>query len=289
MFSTSIQLFSTTPTQNLIEYSDSLARNKLIFASIAAYAEKPELCLEKGFQQAIVRRQITVLCDVDLNDTCSGYTAVSPTDKAILVVFRGTTSNQQLLVEAVETVVGNHAPWPAGGVVSQYFHDGFFKMWNTGMKDDFNTLLAKYPGYQVWVTGHSLGGSLASLAASYISNSSLTAPNSLLLITFGQPRTGNATFAWAVDRDVPNAFRVVHSHDPIPHLPGKGHHGYWHHKSEVFYNKNMGGWVICEEDESEKCSDGQGTDTDINDHLHYFNKDILTLGYSNCQNTTGST
>uniref|UniRef100_A0A8R1DZ85 Lipase_3 domain-containing protein n=1 Tax=Caenorhabditis japonica TaxID=281687 RepID=A0A8R1DZ85_CAEJA len=129
---------------------------------------------------------------------------------------------------------------------------------------------------------------MASLAASYIVHTSLVSTDDLLLVTFGQPRTGNTTYAQSVDQNVSNAYRVVHSHDPIPHLPGKGHHGYWHHKSEVFYNENMGGWVICEEDEGEKCSGSVKSASNFYDHLHYFDKDILGLGYSNCQNSTGS-
>ena len=36
------------------------------------------------------------------------------------------------------------------------------------MKGDFTSLLNSYPTYQVWVTGHSLGGAMAILAANYI-------------------------------------------------------------------------------------------------------------------------
>ncbi|EFO97779.1 hypothetical protein CRE_15925 [Caenorhabditis remanei] len=246
-----------------IPYSDQLSRHKLIYAAIAAYGTVPRYCMDRGFNgTAEIKRQITVSCDtVDSGDTCSGFTAVSHEDEAILVVFRGTTSTEQLVVEGAETVFGSQTPWPSGGFVSEYFSDAFFKIWSRGMKDDFNGLITKYPGYQVWVTGHSLGGAMASLAASYLRFNQLVSMEQLLLVTFGQPRTGNLTYAQSVDTLVDNAYRITHSHDPVPHVPGKGHHGgYWHHKSEVFYNQKMTGWQICEEDEGQRCSNANAVD-----------------------------
>ncbi|CAL2043935.1 unnamed protein product [Caenorhabditis brenneri] len=271
-------------SEHSIPYSDQLARHKLIYAAIASYATVPQNCMDRAFNDSQVKRQITVPCDtIDPNDTCSGFTGVSHEDKAVLVVFRGTTSDEQLVVEGVETVFANHMPWISGGFVSEYFGDAFLKLWSAGIKDDFNSLLSKYPGYQVWVTGHSLGGALASLAASYIEFNKLVPTENLLLVTFGQPRTGDLNYTQSVDSSVENAYRVTHSHDPVPHVPGKGHHGYYHHKSEVYYNEKMTGWNICEEDEGQKCSNGNAVDLNFQDHLHYFNLDILTLGYSNCQ------
>uniref|UniRef100_A0A1I7T5H6 Lipase_3 domain-containing protein n=1 Tax=Caenorhabditis tropicalis TaxID=1561998 RepID=A0A1I7T5H6_9PELO len=241
--------------------------------------------MDQAFNDSQVKRQITVQCDT-VDDTCSGFTAVSHEDKAVLVVFRGSTSDEQLVVEGLETVFASKKSWISGGTVSEYFNDAFYKIWSAGMKDDVNSLVAKYPEYQVWVTGHSLGGSLASLAATYISFINIIPSHQILLVTFGQPRTGTLNFTESVDRLVPNAYRITHSHDPIPHLPGKGHHGYFHHKSEVYYNEKMSGWEICEEDEGQKCSNSNSFDLDFEDHLHYFNLDILKLGYSNCQNTS---
>ncbi|EGT55390.1 hypothetical protein CAEBREN_02276 [Caenorhabditis brenneri] len=229
-------------SEHSIPYSDQLARHKLIYAAIASYATIPQDCMDRAFNDSQVKRQITVPCDtVDPNDTCSGFTGVSHEDKAVLVVFRGTASDEQLVVEGVETVFANH------------------------------------------ITGHSLGGALASLAASYIEFSKLVPTENLLLVTFGQPRTGDLNYTRSVDSSVENAYRVTHSQDPVPHVPGKGHHGYYHHKSEVYYNEKMTGWNICEEDEGHQCSNANAVDLNFQDHLHYFNLDILPLGYSNCQ------
>ena len=39
------------------------------------------------------------------------------------------------------------------------------------------------------------------------------------VMTFGQPRIGNAAFASYYSEVVPNTFRVTHEHDLVPHLP----------------------------------------------------------------------
>lgn len=56
------------------------------------------------------------------------------------------------------------------------------------------------------VTGHSLGASMASLAASHIISSRYIDGNYVRLITFGQPRTGDRPFADAHDKQVPLRF-----------------------------------------------------------------------------------
>lgn len=101
-----------------IPYSDAIARKKLLFAAGAAYGSAPQQCLDKAFTGATVRRVITARCDVNPSDKCVGYTAVSPNDKAIIVVFRGTNNNVQLILEGLETVFEYHVsdglgfPWP---------------------------------------------------------------------------------------------------------------------------------------------------------------------------------
>lgn len=39
------------------------------------------------------------------------------------------------------------------------------------------------------------------------------------VMTFGQPRIGNAVFASYFDQLLPDTFRVTNDHDIVPHLP----------------------------------------------------------------------
>src|SRR4051812_37190832 len=80
--------------------------------------------------------------------------------------------------------------------------------------------LAAYPASAVVLTGHSLGGGLAYLAAVDLAlNERVNVGTSY---TFGQPRVGNAVFAdtWArLFQETSTSYRVTHGMDPVPHVP----------------------------------------------------------------------
>ncbi|PIO53631.1 triacylglycerol lipase, partial [Teladorsagia circumcincta] len=135
------------------QYSDSMARNFMFPLSAAAYSDDPQQCLSRLFPNSTVHRQIIVQCDAFKKDTCSGFTAVLHPQKAIVMSFS--------------------------------------KIWSAGMDKDFFELRALYPDYEIWVTGHSLGGSIASLAASFLVGTRAAKSSEVKLITFGQPRTGD--------------------------------------------------------------------------------------------------
>ncbi|CAB3398318.1 unnamed protein product [Caenorhabditis bovis] len=274
------------PESQVATYTDAFARGKMLAIASAAYATNPQKCLTKMFTGGQLKRQINVKnCAMLKNDVCSGYTAVSTGDKAIIVAFRGTQGFFQLISEANKSIFEAQMSWVAGGKVSKYFGDAFTKVWNAGMKDDFNALLAKYPGYEVWVAGHSLGGSLASLAASYIVGTKLVAGSRVKLITYGEPRTGNKAYAQAHDNQLAYSFRITHNRDIVPHVPNEDFEGYYHNKFEVFYHEHMkpnAPFTVCNGDEDKKCSDGLWITTSIADHLHYFEKDVSGWGDKGC-------
>lgn len=116
--------------------------------------------------------------------------------------FRGNPGFLQFVIEGIETIFKDKTPFIAGGKVSEYFYNGFDLLWTGGMRDDFLSLKNKYPSYQLWVVGHSLGGSLASIAAGTIVKLGLMPANKVSLITMGQPRTGDVDFANAQDSQV---------------------------------------------------------------------------------------
>jgi pimeloyl-ACP methyl ester carboxylesterase len=69
---------------------------------------------------------------------------------------------------------------------------------------------------QTFITGHSLGGALAVLAASILQGRQKIAA----VYTFGQPRVGDLRFSMAFDAKLGNVtFRYVNDRDIVPHLP----------------------------------------------------------------------
>ena len=81
------------------------------------------------------------------------------------------------------------------------------------------------PATTLLITGHSLGGALATLCAADVAESWAAAglPASrrplLLLHTFGSPRVGDARFAARFAQLVPHALRIVAGKDLVPSLP----------------------------------------------------------------------
>ena len=67
------------------------------------------------------------------------------------------------------------------------------------------------------ITGHSLGGALATLAAHALR---LTYPTSNITVyTYGQPRVGNDAFAYEYNQLIPNHWAVIKGQDAIAAIP----------------------------------------------------------------------
>ncbi|KHJ93876.1 triacylglycerol lipase [Oesophagostomum dentatum] len=136
-------------------------------------------------------------------------------------------------------------------------------------------------GHPLQVTGHSLGGALASLAASLILKFNIATPQQVKLVTFGQPRTGDEEFSNVQDQMCLYCFRVTHWNDMVPHIPNIG---YRHHKTEVFYQKGMNPntYKVCSENEDKACSDGIKVKASITNHINYFGQHVSSYGRQGC-------
>ncbi|KAL0920221.1 hypothetical protein M5K25_009341 [Dendrobium thyrsiflorum] len=81
--------------------------------------------------------------------------------------------------------------------------------------------LESMPKWNVYVTGHSLGGALATLLALEISTSPMAKHGviSVTMYNFGSPRVGNRRFADLYNEKVKDSWRVVNHRDIIPTVP----------------------------------------------------------------------
>lgn len=141
-------------------------------------------------------------------------------DQHIVLVFRGSqqaadwsTNFKFRMKQFAFTHTAQEAVPPQGEV-----HRGFHDAWQS-VEHEVLVQLKRWwtPESQLWVTGHSLGGALAALAATSLEYQGFKVSG---LYTFGQPRVGD----WAFTREVNSRmgdrmFRYVNNNDIVPLIP----------------------------------------------------------------------
>uniref|UniRef100_A0A8R1EUC8 Lipase_3 domain-containing protein n=1 Tax=Caenorhabditis japonica TaxID=281687 RepID=A0A8R1EUC8_CAEJA len=277
-------------------YDDGFIRDKVLITHSAAYNMDPQKCFDSKMPTMKVSKTVNVNCDrYGPKAMCFGFTAVDTVQKVIALTFRGTEGNVQLTEEILDFFHGKKPFFDAGNVF-EYFYDAFLFQWNGGLQQDIRKLKYQYPSYELWVTGHSMGGAIASIAASYIVKSALYTADSIKLVTLGQPRTGDYDFAAWHDRTFPYSFRIVHHRDIAAHIPPQdGPDELFHHRTEVWqfytahmrvsrYNNNMTlgePYHLCAEADGLYCSARQ-LDVSAEDHVWYFGRNFVEWGQAGC-------
>ncbi|CAI4229361.1 unnamed protein product [Auanema sp. JU1783] len=214
------QKFSTSKGKR---YTDDLGRS--VFAvAISVKADNASECLSNVRPDINYVKQYNVECD-GAGNSCGGIIAASDEAKALYVAYKGSNFDKQILAEFIHGLAAQLGAWEKfeskdAGVIT-YFYGAFTKLFiDSGMYDDLMELKKKHPNYRVWLTGHSLGGSLASMTALYLIKHGSFESSKVRLLTFGEPRTGNTAYAREVEKYVPFRYRVVHRNDAISNLPG---------------------------------------------------------------------
>src|SRR5262245_5132499 len=150
-------------------------------------------------------------------------------DDHIVIACRGTESpatmdglKDWLLTDAVDLLI-----LPEGDLGTDFVAAGVGARWHQGFMRALGDIwdpLSEEVGAErkksdrpLWLTGHSLGGALALLAAWRFKRKFVPVHQ---VYTFGAPMVGNAEVAQAIDREFPDkVFRYVNSADPVPRLP----------------------------------------------------------------------
>ncbi|KAL8376654.1 hypothetical protein RB595_007661 [Gaeumannomyces hyphopodioides] len=162
-----------------------------------------------------------------------GFIARDDAAAEIIVSFRGTSNVRDFQVDLQEDLV----PLQAQGITGCdgcLVHEGFLSAWNSVAAETISAVqaeMAASPNSRVIITGHSLGGSLASLATVSMLGSGIN----VTTYTYGQPRTGNKAYADFVDQRAPAGamFRVTHANDGVPQAVAVAS-GYQHHSTEYW-------------------------------------------------------
>ncbi|ATY67389.1 lipase precursor [Cordyceps militaris] len=156
----------------------------------------------------------------DAFDTIAGYVAVNPTKKHIVVAFKGTDPMSLVDVKSdlAKNLVSAADLFPACGRCTT--HNGFKKAFSSvkdALEQTLKTELAKtgQESYRVVVTGHSLGGAVATIAGAYLRTRGIACD----LYTYGSPRVGNQEFADMVTKDVNFSARITNGNDIVTAVP----------------------------------------------------------------------
>jgi triacylglycerol lipase len=198
------------------------ARNALYLARACELAYLPEATAAPRFQSelGLEARLISV-------DNTQVY--VAQNDQVLVVAFRGSEAPNTLdgLKDWLLTNANNYLILPEGQSGTEFAAAGVGARFHRGFLDAlamvWEPLFAAVDQAQkakerpLWITGHSLGGAIALLAAWRFQRNFLAVQE---VVTFGAPMIGNDTAAKAFEQEFSGKiFRFVDLNDVVPHLP----------------------------------------------------------------------
>lgn len=177
------------------------------------YSSNPSKFNQGGIGNCVLPQGLVVtdyIVDKFKKDVISAAVGYLPHENIVFATFRGTNGFKELIDEGLH-LGGDHycqtCPDTKDVMVSDFFFRAYLVLANR-TKAAVARQAALHPTATVYVTGHSLGGSMGvQLAFELVHEGHLRVPP--VLYTFGEPRTGNKAFAELVNHYVPESYRVV--------------------------------------------------------------------------------
>ncbi|XP_039156820.1 lipase-like isoform X3 [Eucalyptus grandis] len=222
------------------------------------------------------------------------YVGVAKDLNAMVIAFRGTREHS--IQNWVEDLYWKQLDINYPGMPGAMVHHGFyFAYHNTtirpGILDAVIRAKDLYGDINVMVTGHSMGGAMASFCGlDLVVNHEA---RNVQVLTFGQPRIGNAVFASYYSDRVPNTIRITNGHDIVPHLPPYysrfPQKTYHHFPREVWlYNIGFGSLVyqvekVCDSSGEDPSCSRSVTGNSIADHLVYYGVGLMAETWGSCK------
>lgn len=241
-------------------------------ASLATFTFNLGTCPSPPFKSTLVKTIVNLLTDTQ------AAIFKDPAAKELIVSFPGTSSVQDFVTDFAFVPLNQTT---APGCKECRVHGAFYVAWRSiadevtaGLAD----LRAKNPGYTTILTGHSLGGALATLAFTDLKAGGIPVKAAY---TMGSPRVGNIAYAdfndalsGASDSDIGTLIRITHGIDGVPGLPTQGM-GFQHSRTEIYELDNSAGTQSagttyrCFGQEAGDCNKGSSTGFINQDHLVY--------------------
>ncbi|MBE9069726.1 lipase family protein [Leptolyngbya cf. ectocarpi LEGE 11479] len=208
---------------------------------VTKYSTRLALSLAKTsrliYQDMTYVTEISDLWDIDIRNNFRYFNnkqrdtqaVIFRTDECMVLAFRGSQEIRDWYTN-FNTQLRNFTIRKAGKTtLSSYkghVHTGFFLAWASIEK----AVLAQIYRWQneealkqnsklppLLITGHSLGGALATMAAASLHENGIDVAG---LYTFGQPRVGDIRFTRQLNNNLDGkVFRFVNNNDVVPHIP----------------------------------------------------------------------
>ncbi|KAJ4785921.1 alpha/beta-Hydrolases superfamily protein [Rhynchospora pubera] len=231
---------------------------------------------------------------VDIAYCLQAFIGVDHNLNAIIIAFRGT---QMLSIRNwIEDILLIKLDLDYPGLPGAKVHSGFYASYhNTRLRPAILSAILKlkntYGNFSIIVTGHSLGGALASFCALDLVINSVE--KDVQLMTFGQPRVGNAVFATSFNKYMPKVIRMTHQNDIVPHLPPYSSffpkttfrhfsREVWLHEEEVGNDKQLVEQICDDSGEDPTCSRSVYGNS-VSDHLDYYGLVLTSDGSYTCK------
>lgn len=198
--------------------------------------------------------------------------------KKYILAFPGTNEAAELIKELTNCKLIEYDEGSDIKVL-KYFKNVADEMKGLIFTNDIIKDIQKHKGYQFIATGHSLGAAIATLVLYEAVRSGYVNPNQVepVLVTYGQPRTGNQKFVIDFNKKIKNVFRVVRYGDIVTNLPTSiSSTGYSHLGGLVLVNRDMTTMTYCPKEIGEDYSDKEcknSLSVDVQYHVYYFNPD----------------
>lgn len=231
---------------------------------------------------------------VDVQHCLQAFVGVAKDPNAIVIAFRGTQEHS--IQNWIEDLYWKQLDISYPGMPDTMVHHGFYNAYHmTTIRTSVLNAVAKaqefYGDLDVIVTGHSMGGAMASFCGLDLKVSNTS--QNVQVITFGQPRIGNAAFATYFGKTLPNTIRVTNRRDIVPHLPPYysffPQKTYHHFATEVWlYDIGMGILSygvekVCDRTGEDPTCSRSVRGTSIADHLNYYGVELMCKDWQSCR------